>query len=198
MAKHRKKATELERTAYHEAGHAVMACILHRRFHFITIDPEKLDENTGGLVGLVHSSKLLKSVNCGGFDDRAQIERHISLTLGGEAACELLVGSKNWHLSQDDAQVCMRLAQLQCGDEEEANAYLNWLCLSVRNELKLPHNWVCVCAVAKALLEHKTLSYRKAREIIKVAHDEYNSNPSFESSFLEEPEEFDGPADIYC
>lgn len=28
MVKHRKKATELERAAYHEAGHVVMAYIL--------------------------------------------------------------------------------------------------------------------------------------------------------------------------
>jgi len=168
IVKRRKKVTELERTAYHEAGHAVMAYVLRRRFHFITIDPQKLDENTGGLVRLVHSSKLSKSVNWGGFADRAQIERQISLTLGGEAACELLVGPKSWHLSQD-AEVCVRLAQLQCGDEEEANAYLNWLWLSVRNQLNLPHNWVCVRAVAKALMKQKTLSYREAREIIQTA-----------------------------
>jgi ATP-dependent Zn protease len=174
MVKCSKKVTELKRTAYHEAGHAVMAYLLRRKFHFITIDHEKLDENTGGLVRLVHSSKLLKSVNCGGFGDRAQIERHISLALGGVAACELLVGPKSWHLSED-AEVCVRLAQSQCGDEEEADAYLHWLSLSVRNQLKLRHNWVCVCAVAKALMEQKTLSYRKTRKIIQTASDKYKS-----------------------
>ena len=52
MAKRLKKTTELEEIAYHEAGHAVMAYLLRRRFHSITIDPKKLDENTGGLVRL--------------------------------------------------------------------------------------------------------------------------------------------------
>jgi len=33
------------------------------------------------------------------------------------------------------------------------------------------------------------LSYHKALETIKAAYDEYNLNPSFESSFLEESEE---------
>ena len=174
MVRHRKKVAELERTAYHEAGHAVMANILRRRFHFITIDPEKLDENTEGLVKMVHSNKLLETIEFGGFDSQTLTEKQIKITLGGEVACELLVGSKSRHLSQD-VQVSLHLAQSQCGNAEEADAYLNWLWLSVRNRLRLQHNWVCVQAVAKALMKHKTLSYRTAREIIRNARDKYSS-----------------------
>lgn len=181
MVKRRKNVTELKRTAYHEAGHVVMAYILHKRFHFITIDPKKLDENTGGLVLLADSNKLLNNINMGFYVSRTAIERQIKITLGGEVACGLFVGHENWKLSGDDAIVCFRIANSQCGDEEESEAYLNWLLLSVRNELSLPHNWVCVCAVAKALMKQQTLSYRKTREIIKSAYDKYISQPASHS-----------------
>jgi len=174
MVKRRNKVTELERTAYHEAGHAFMAYDLRRKFHFITIDPEKLDKNTEGMVKMVRSNKLFEAIEFGDFDSRTLTEKQIKITLGGEVACGLLVGPKSCHLSQD-AQVSMHLAQSQCGNAEEADAYLNWLWLSVRNQLRLPHNWACVQALAKALMKHKTLSYRKAREIIRTARDKYSS-----------------------
>ena len=123
---------------------------------------------------MVHSKKLASEINVGNL---AQIERQIRIVLGGEVACGLFVGRKNWHLSQEDAQACLRLADSQCGSEEEANAYLEWLLLSVQNHLKLPHNWVCVCAVANALMKQKTLSYHKAREIIQTAQNKYISQP---------------------
>ena len=172
MVKRQNKVTELERTAYHEAGHAVMAYILQQKFRFITIDPEKLDENTGGLVKLEHSRKHLETIKFGGLHDRALIEKQIKVTLGGEVACGLFVGRKSWELSEDDAQACLSLADSQCGDAEESDAYLNWLLLSVRNELNLPYNWVRVRAVAEALMKEKTLSYRKAREIIQTAKED--------------------------
>lgn len=172
MVKRRKKVTELERIAYHEAGHVVMAYVLRQKFHFITIDPEKLDENTGGLVRLVHSNKHLETIKFGGFGSWALTEKQIKITLGGEVASGLFVGRKSWKLAEDDVQACLSLTEKQCGDEEEANAYLNWLLLSVRNELNLPDNWVRVRAVAEALMEKKTLNYRKAREIIRTAKDD--------------------------
>jgi hypothetical protein len=171
MVKRRKKVTELERNAYHEAGHAVMAYILQRRFHFITIDPDKLDENTGGLFQLSYSSKLSDNIKFGISDSRALIEKQIKITLAGAVACGLFVGREKWKLSEDDGTTCFRLADTQCGDAEEADAYLTWLRLGVRNELNLPHNWARVRAVAEALMKHKTLSYRKAREIIQTAKD---------------------------
>jgi ATP-dependent Zn protease len=172
MAKCRKKATELERHAYHEAGHAVMAYILKRRFHFITIDPEKLDKNTGGLVQLAHSQKLQKSLNGGGFDDnRPILEKQIKITLAAEVACGLLVGRIDWKIAEKDIQDCLSLTGSLCGDDEETYAYLNWLLLSVRNELQLPYNWARVYAVAQALMQQKTLSYHKAREIIQNAKE---------------------------
>lgn len=196
MTKQLKRITELEEIAYHEAGHAVMAYLLRRRFHSITIDPEKLDEATGGLVRLVHSKKLNNSLNTYGYSK--EIEQHIRITLAGEASSGIFSGQEKWSLSQTDIGTSFRLIQNYCCScLNETDAYINWLMLSVKNDLKLPQNWCLVCAVAQALLEHKTLSYRKARETIIAAHDEYNLNPSFESSFIEEPEEFDGPADIY-
>jgi ATP-dependent Zn protease len=168
MIKSPQKITELERTAYHEAGHAVMAYLLKRKFHFITIDPKRLDGNTGGLVQLVHAPKLSKNLNCGGPNNRALTEKQIKILLSGEVAYGLFAGRKNWERSSDDVQACLGLADSQCGDEEESSAYLNWLLLSVRNELHLPHNWICVRALAEVLMKKKTISYAKTREIIQI------------------------------
>jgi len=196
MTKQLKKTTELEEIAYHEAGHAVMAYLLHRRFHSITIDPEKLDEGTGGLVCLVRSRSLIKSLDAGGYS--TEMEKHIRITLAGEVSSGIFSGQEKWDKSQIDIGASFKLVQDQCYYLKEADAYINWLLLSVQNDLKLPQNWCCVCAMAQALLDHKTINYRKARETIKAAYDEYNLNPSSESSLIEDSEEFDGPADIYC
>ena len=125
---------------------------------------------------MAHPRKLLEAVNFGGYGgDRALIENQIKISLGGEVACGLFVGRQNWESAEKDIQTCFSLSVSQCGDDEEANAYINWLLLSVRNELNLPHNWARVCAVAKALIQKKTLGYHKVRKIIQDAKDEYIS-----------------------
>jgi hypothetical protein len=196
MAEQLNKTSELDDIAYHETGHAVMAYLLRKKFHSITIDSNKLDDETGGLFRLVHSKKRIDSLSKFGYSK--EIEQHIRIILAGEVSVGIFSGQEKWDMSQADINASFRLVQNQCSPcEKEVNAYIDWLVLSVQNDLKLPQNWCLVCAVAQSLLEHKTLSYRKTYEIIKAAHDEYQSNPSFDSSLKEEPDESDEPVDFY-
>jgi hypothetical protein len=59
-----------------------------------------------------------------------------------------------------------------CGDDDEVSAYWGWLTIKTRNLLLLPFNWCQVEAVAKALLEQKTLKYKDARSIAKAAQED--------------------------
>lgn len=155
MAKKTAKLTDLERIAYHESGHAVMAYLFHRRFHSITIDSSKLDESTGGLVRLVHSQKLVDSLNAGDYS--REIEKHIRIILAGEVSNGIISGQEEWDLSHSDIETSFRLASFQCGCEKEVKAYIDWLLISVYNHLKLPFNWGCVCGLAKGLMQQKPL-----------------------------------------
>ena len=167
MAKKRKKPTVEERAAYHEAGHVIMAYLLRRRFRFATIDQNELDKETKGLVRLAKLNRPWEDICLLDTNEsRAKIEREIKVTLGGEVAEALLVGRRNWLGAKDDIKNCINFCTSQSGSFEEAEAYLRWLWLGVQNNLKLREHWAYVQAVAKALLEHRRISYHKARTII--------------------------------
>jgi len=72
MAKPKKR--EIEKTAYHEAGHAVMSVDMRCPFQCVTIDKKELDENCLGQVkgGL---SKPFFDRHCENYvRDRFQVE----------------------------------------------------------------------------------------------------------------------------
>ena len=48
MTKRKKRPSRKEKTAYHEAGHAVMCYLLKKKFSYVTIKESDLDEDTGG------------------------------------------------------------------------------------------------------------------------------------------------------
>jgi hypothetical protein len=173
MTKNSKKPTAVERAAYHEAGHAVMAYLSRRRFCYVTIDQNELDEVTRGFVRVSRLKSSWNDICCsGGSQARATIEREIKITIAGEAAEALLAGRNNWVGAKQDIEKCYDFCGSQCGSMEESDAYLKWLWLRVQNKLKLPLNWACVQALAGALLKHRRIGYPKACAIIEQAEME--------------------------
>jgi len=173
-ARSRKKLAAEERAAYHEAGHVVMAYLLRRRFRYVTIDQNELDEETKGLVRLAKLNRPWEDICLLSTEEsRAKIEREIKVTLGGEVAEVLFVGRHNWPGARDDIKNCINFCTSQSGSFEEAEAYLRWLWLGAQNNLKLSEHWAYVQAIAKALLEHRRISYHKARTIIAEVKSKY-------------------------
>ena len=90
----KRKSNSLESTAYHEAGHVVIAHLLKRKFRRASIVP---DPATGSL-GHVHFSVLRgfnPDINAGPITDK-RIHNEILIDLAGIAAEARLTGRRNW------------------------------------------------------------------------------------------------------
>lgn len=159
----------LEATAYHEAGHAVVRFLVQLSFREVTIVP------TDDTLGCISGGRVLNDFHPDWDDSprvKSHLERHILSRYGGPLAERRFARQQGhrWqrNLSQGDCNQALDLAgYLPMGSMKETEAYLNWLW--VRVEAMLEHHWAAVEALAKELLAHRRVGYRRARQIIKEA-----------------------------
>jgi hypothetical protein len=158
------KTTEIQRTAYHEAGHAVMSVYLRRSFRLVSVIPDKDDESIGRV--LYHK---LSNINYEDIDDKAerQIQRLIMCAMAGPAA-ENIFSGRNSNIAFGDMEHIKILVTILISDQEELSLYTRWLWVKTRNIMLMPINQVSTKALAEALLERKSLSSKAAR---KIMHD---------------------------
>ncbi len=170
MSAAKKKAETLRRTAYHEAGHAVAAYVLRRRFTNLSIVE---DEYTLGRVSFAkHHPKFQPDVMS--FDEsRSQIERDVMISAAGDAAEFLLSGRHDWRGAHQDTQNAHDMASYLCGDPEEETAYVRWLWIRTQNLLRQPIHWRAIEVLAAALLEQERIGQKEARVIIRDAVSSY-------------------------
>jgi len=160
------KAARLERTAYHEAGHAVAAYLRHLRFTSISIVP------SGGTLGRCEFSEAGMTIE---FDVRTmararrRVETLIVVSLAGVIAENVLTGRNNWRGAHADLHDAARYASYVTGSEDEMGAYVRWLWEHTRMLLKAPPCWLAVRRVAAALLHDHRIGERRARAIIAEA-----------------------------
>jgi len=169
----KKRIPLLTRSAYHEAGHAVMCYLLRRRFSYVTIEGQKTDE-----INVTGSCKTEPfHAHFGDHLKKRRVFERAILTKGGGSAAEVVLtgqGKGRGIFSDGDLDQSIMLANfIARGFGEEAAAYVHWLWLRARNMLREPHAWVLVDALAKALLKEKYLGYRKARRIMDEAGKRY-------------------------
>jgi hypothetical protein len=155
--------SRLERTAYHEAGHAVMGFLLKRRVLSVSIAP--LDDGSRGRCNYAPTDpKLLRIDGEPTARQRRTVERLIMCTLAGVLAEQLATGvdnaiSKDWPKAQDHAKRV-------CASDREADAYLAWLRVRTESLLAQPATRAMVAAVARALLnDGPELSGARARRV---------------------------------
>jgi ATP-dependent Zn protease len=143
--------SRLERTAYHEAGHAVMGFLLKRRVLSVSIAP--LDDGSRGRCNYAPTDpKLLRIDGETTARQRRTIERLIMCTLAGVLAEQLATGvenaiSKDWPKAQEHAR---RVTS----SDAEADAYVAWLRVRSEALLAQPAARAMVAAVAEALVNH--------------------------------------------
>lgn len=140
-------------TAYHEAGHAVIALTLDRPIQKITI---RADRDHLGWC------KFDKGVFRPSED---WIEREVLIALAGMAAEAIYTGKYCVHGAARDLRYARRLLTERAGSERRAERLERRLLAKVESLLADEQTWSAVDAIAHELLQSETISGRAARHI---------------------------------
>jgi hypothetical protein len=160
----RRKPARIQRTAYHEAGHAVAAYLRHWRFTGISIVP---DRYTLGRCFFSQREIVLRTSRM--RETRARLETLIVISLAGPAAERLISGRTNRRGALDDVREAEAYASCVAGSEEELRAYMQWLWEFTNNLIGAEPHWSAVKALAAELVARGQVGERRAREVIRDA-----------------------------
>ncbi|MBN9122901.1 MAG: cell division protein FtsH [Planctomycetes bacterium] len=146
-------------TAYHEAGHAVIALALGRTIHKVSVLPnrERLGECRFG-KGNVRAT-----------DD--WVEREILIALGGPAAEARHTGAYAPNEAKEDLRFVRRLA-LERKSDRAVERYEQRMLGKVEYMLADEGVWKAVELIAAELLKHGAISGRAARHLFELATKE--------------------------
>jgi ATP-dependent Zn protease len=155
---------ELQATAYHEAGHAVVAFFNRVRFKHATII--KGDDSLGHVL-LAKSPKWFQPE----YENTARVqffaEQRIVIDYAGQLAEGKFRGRRpRWGMGQDNEHA-VDMAFYFCGSQKTVEAYLHYCWC--RSSDAVNARWAQIQAVAAALLERKTLTLDEVREIVLTA-----------------------------
>jgi ATP-dependent Zn protease len=145
-------------TAYHEAGHAVVALALGRSVHQVSILPNR------DRLGVCEFRKP----NLRPSED--WIEREILISLGGIAAEARHTGIHAWESAGRDFQYVHQLAVERAG-QRRAERYASRMLSKVEHLISRDENWRAIERIAKALLETGAISGRAARHFFDECRD---------------------------
>jgi hypothetical protein len=164
-----KKLTESARlaTAYHEAGHAVIAWKSGIKVKSVTIVPGD------GFDGQVDQASPLRGINLE-FDgsDRARIRAEAAIVISlAEPLAQRRFSPRSWHSyhGATDHAVVTELAMRVSGSQEQMQAFVYWLRLVARDMVALL--WPIIEKVAAALIERNTLSAEEFLDVITRRED---------------------------
>ena len=146
-------------TAYHEAGHAVVAWRLGFKVRRVTITPGEDHD------GFAEHDSPLRGIHLDiDNSDRARLraEKAIMICLAGTLAQRRFAprSVRLWQ-GESDRDLATDLALRINGSGEAATAFLAWLNLRTADLIEAA--WDSVEALAGALLEHRTLDARAAK-----------------------------------
>jgi hypothetical protein len=165
----KKEREKLKKTAYHEAGHAVAAFAMSKRFKKVSIIPIPDDNSLGRVSGCGWNSKLNPEID-EGVRLRHLVEAQIIIFLAGPVAEAKLTGRYNHIGASKDYAGAVSYADYVTGSSEETGAYINWLIEKTKNILSLYH-WNAVELLAGELIKHREIGYKATREIIRKGLD---------------------------
>lgn len=149
-------ATEIA-TAYHEAGHAVMALSLKRSIERVSIEANQVR------LGQV---KIAQGVR-GPLKDA--VETEILILLGGIGAEARHTGEYAWEAASDDLRHVRALMQSRSEAPRQMKRYERRLLDKAEYLLDQPGVWTAIERVAAELLRSTTMSGRAVRHIYEQA-----------------------------
>lgn len=143
-------------TAYHEAGHAVVAMSLGRPVLKVSILPKQ------DFLGVCHFAK-------GVFrPSRDWLEQEVLIALAGMASESAHLGHADRAGAARDLRYARRLAAQRAG-ERQAERLLDRMLARVKNLLADEAMWHAVESIASELLKLHTISGRAARHLFEQA-----------------------------
>jgi len=183
----RKKAKDAvlnKRYAYHEAGHAVLACILREPFEYVSIEREK---GTHGRLarklrpirekrGLVERNGTFRLQVVGASAER-QVEKRAIIMFAGIAAETALYKTFNDSSAgaQSDYDLAFQGAMELFRDEDVAADYVDYIQYRMIEIIMCAAVTTAVTAVARRLLKKKRLTAKEVRSIVKpLAEGDWN------------------------
>lgn len=147
-------------TAYHEAGHAVMAQLCGQQVTEVEIVGDT--EHTGSVRSLrfpeEHSTEQDPSI------PTAPIERRLLCTVAGMVAEAMVSGHRNWDEGSEDLDTAVRLAMQVVGDCERVLPFLQMV--GDHTEDLLRGSWPAVEALAGALMDRRRMTGEEVRRLI--------------------------------
>ncbi|MSQ97654.1 MAG: cell division protein FtsH [Gemmataceae bacterium] len=151
-------------TAYHEAGHAVMALVLGRPVQRVSIEPNHLR--------LGHCA-----IKKGTFRPSGDpLETEILFMLGGPAAEARHVGEYSWDAAAQDLRGVRALTTQRTAGERQAERLEQRLLAKTEHILNRPGVWTAVERIVEELLRCTTISGRAARHLFEHATAEAAGN----------------------
>jgi ATP-dependent Zn protease len=140
-------------TAYHEAGHAVIAISVGRPIHKVSIIPNKTR------LGACEVKK-------GRFQPSSDwLEDEILILFAGVAAEAKLTGKYDWRGAGQDLRNIRHLTLSRAGDVTRAEKLERRLLSKTEHMLESEDIWNVVVQIAVALLEKETISGRNAMHL---------------------------------
>ena len=148
--------SDLELTAYHEAGHAVFACLQGWRVPHATIIPR--------WRGAMYSLGQVE-IKCGSDVDTRMYAKFILSGLAGEAS---LLGTRAFQVKKEfhEADAWLRAHM----SEQDATAAMFDLWHELMDDFSQKPTILAVMRVAAALLDRNSISYETVLEIVDGAH----------------------------
>jgi hypothetical protein len=158
----KRSTSQFEATAYHEAGHAVIAYVLGYRPQCVTIVPTV--DTTGHII---HPNPLDGiQLNHGSLDEaRLRIESLITICFAGPIA-QKRYNPRSWRRThgQWDYEKIAELGLRVCDSTEQASAFIRWREIVACDMVRA--NWPRIQLVAGQLLERENLSHTDLDAII--------------------------------
>jgi hypothetical protein len=180
--------TDSRRIAVHEAGHAVMAYLVHRPFTVISVVPD--DDSYGRVQHALPGSWFRPDIQVTSRE-RTLIEHRVMILVAGAEAeghwiTRIQGAPVGWEDQRKagaahDMSTAWDLARHACNSDEETDAYVEWLRQRVLNKVGRWNTasdgvgcdnrrfWGLVDVLADAVVEARTLQWRQARNVLQAA-----------------------------
>jgi len=147
-------------TAYHEAGHAVMALLMGRSVQKVSIIPS---QNRLGACTI--QKGRAKQV-------RDKLEAEVLILLAGMAAEGRKSGRYNLQGASQDLRKVEKLALSRSGNAKQASKYIHRMLDKTQHLLSKPSTWKAVKVIAEELIERESISGRTARHHLTMAQNQ--------------------------
>lgn len=152
-----------ELTAYHEAGHAIMALLLGGEVRLVTIEPDRDD----GPLRSGDTQVLWRRSRDG---DREFAAKAVQVCLAGPVA-EMIYSGDPFHPGMvpewaGDWRDAWQAAALLHADERKRLAFLEQTSIQLHRMLSTDTYWAALADLADNLLAHETLEWEQVEEIV--------------------------------